>query len=402
MRRGLAAAALALAVVAGVARPAVAKRAPDVDQPADFVRDAERFHQLVACAGEPPTDPAVAKAIASHCRQLDKLVRRYRERYVEPAGALLATLRPAGLPTAVVYPFGGGDLLTALLTFPDATEITTLSLEQTGDPTRLAGLSPRQLRTHLDKFRKEFAELLRHSDSASESLKTLQQGPIPGQLGFFLASAAIHGWRPIGMRYFELAADGAVRYLTRGDLARLSERRAKRKKKSWVDPDWSVAFANVELRLARVDDPSRQLVHRHLAVNLDNDHFPGSPVAAHLAAKGKVAAMTKAASYLLWMRAFSGIRDYLVDHLAWMISDTTGLPPSVATAAGFEQETHGWFDGPMFRVNRAYAQEYVELFAAQPLRRLGFRYGYRDSRKRPHLVITRPRAAGAAAGGPPR
>ena len=46
------------------------------------------------------------------------------------------------MPKTVVYPFGGGDLLSALVAFPDATEITTISLEQAGDPRRLRTLTP--------------------------------------------------------------------------------------------------------------------------------------------------------------------------------------------------------------------------------------------------------------------
>ncbi len=42
------------------------------------------------------------------------------------------------LPEAVVYPFGGGDLLSALAAYPDAAEYTTLSLELAGHFTGMA------------------------------------------------------------------------------------------------------------------------------------------------------------------------------------------------------------------------------------------------------------------------
>ena len=57
-------------------------------------------------------------------------------------------------------------------------------------------------------------------------------------------------------------------------------------------------------------------------------------VLAHLEAKGKVSVITKAASFLLWYDDFSMIRTYLIDHLAWMISDASGIPPSYAAKAG--------------------------------------------------------------------
>ena len=36
--------------------------------------------------------------------------------------------------------------------------------------------------------------------------------------------------------------------------------------------------------------------------------------------------MTKAASYLLWWKEFSLIRNYLLKNMVWMISDSTGIP----------------------------------------------------------------------------
>ena len=68
----------------------------------------------------------------------------------------------------------------------------------------------------------------------------------------------------------------------------------------------------------------------------------------HLERKGKVAVMTKAASFLLWCDDFSQIRNYLLEHIAWMISDASGIPPRYAEPAGFEQITYGDFTGPYF------------------------------------------------------
>ena len=72
------------------------------------------------------------------------MAKRYeyiKRRYFEPAATFFADKRPAGLPTTVVYPFGGGDLMSALVTYPDARDITTISLEHAGDPTRLAKMT---------------------------------------------------------------------------------------------------------------------------------------------------------------------------------------------------------------------------------------------------------------------
>jgi len=154
----------------------------------------------------------------------------------------------------------------------------------------------------------------------------------------------------------------------------------------------------MELRFRRRGDGSAPIrVHRHFAANLNNDGFSGSPLRAHLLAKGKVAAMTKAASYLLWNPNFSEIRSYLLEHLVFMVSDSTGIPPRLARNAGFEQITFGTFTGAFLPLEdkAGLAAQFIALWQRQPHRKLPFRYGYPDSAGNFHLMITRPRQATA-------
>ena len=69
----------------------------------------------------------------------------------------------------------------------------------------------------------------------------------------------------------------------------------------------------MELTFRKAGDPKAPLiVHRHIAWNLADKAFKGSPLEKYLLAKGKVVAMTKAASYLIWDWSFSGIRGTLI------------------------------------------------------------------------------------------
>jgi hypothetical protein len=109
----------------------------------------------------------------------------------------------------------------------------------------------------------------------------------------------------------------------------------------------------------------------------------------HLAAKGHVAAMTKAASYLLSFDDFATMRRYLIDHVDWMVSDTTGLPPAHGTPAGFEYETYGTFERSNMKAGGSVAPAWRAMFRAQPKRPLAFRFGYPDGKWRGHLVVMR-------------
>jgi hypothetical protein len=223
-------------------------------------------------------------------------------------------------------------------------------------------------------------------------MRKLEMGGIPGQLSFHITGMTALGFEPVSLKFFKLNDDGTIHYLSQNDIDDLAKKVAKKKRPSWVDTDFSEAFSNMELTFRKVGDPKAPLVvHRHFAWNLGDNGFKGSALEKHLQAKGKVAAMTKAASYLLWTSSFRAIRDYLLEHMVWMASDATGIPAKFAKRAGFVQLTYGTFNGAFLEEAKPEVnQEMVELWASQPKRRLPFRYGYPDSEKHVHLMITKP------------
>jgi hypothetical protein len=384
-------------VVLLAALAAAAPRAARADAAAgrDFASDAKLFYRVVACADDGPVPAGFdAKIVDAHCKEMRERLTKFETKYLSPASAFFATVRPAGLPTTVVYPFGGGDLVSALTVYPDAREITTLSLEHPGDPTRLAGLDARHLKSSLRLFRDAIRGLLVNNDSASTNMMKLERGPIPGQLAFFMTGLVATGYEPVSLRYFKLGPDGAVIYLTDADITALADTKAKKIKGAWVDTDYSSAFDNMELTFRKKGAPSAQLiVHRHFSANLADNKLKGSPLLAHLEAKGKVAVMTKAASYLLWLSDFKVIRDYLIGHLVFMASDSTGIPPRFAKPAGLVQTTYGSFDGSFLDESASDNDAFRKLWKAQPTRKLPFRFGYPDSAGHVHLMLTTPGAA---------
>jgi hypothetical protein len=402
------AATLALATLLGLTGSAVA--APDAGVAAapaaptvapgparDFIAEARLFYRVVACAGDAPVPASLdAAVIDAHCKDLATRIARYQSRYVQPASEFFAAVRPAGLPTTVVYPFGGGDLASALITYPDAREITTMSLEHPGDPTRLATLDKRTLKNNLALFRATIGGLLANNDSASVNMMKMEKGPIPGQLAFFITALAILGYEPVSLHFVRLDDTGAVVPLSEADIAAMGQKKAKKKKGTWVDTDYSEAFTHMELAFRRRGDAAAPLVvHRHFAANLANDAFIGSPLEKHLRAKGRIVALTKAASYLLWLTGFSGIRDYLLTSMDFMASDSTGIPPRFARKAGFKQTTYGTFTGSYLGTGEKENEAFRALWSSQPRRKLRFRYGYPDTAGNVHLMITAPAAKAA-------
>jgi len=370
----------------------------------DFSADAKLLYRIAACAGEDPLPDGIdAAVVKTHCEWMQPKIEAYRKLYVGVAQPFLAKLRPAGLPKTVVYPFGGGDLISALTSYPEAAEITTISLEHGGDPRRLRSLTADELSKSLDLFRKTIKQLLVLDDSASEDLMKIQRGGIPGQLAFFMVGLAVHGHEPVSLRYFRLEPDGKVHYLSAEDVAASEPKKAQKLNTIWNAPDFSEAFSNLEIGFRPVGKANATpQVHRHIAANLSDGPLGKDPTLLHhLEAKGHVAAMIKAASYLIWMGDFSKIRNYMLANADFIFSDTTGIPPRYATKAGFVQETYGSFEGtfiPAFQ-GPAYQKEtnaFEELWRSQPHRDITFRYGYPDVNHRGHLMVTRRAPAEAA------
>jgi len=382
---------LALALALLVAGPAHAA------DPFDFTADARLLARTVACTDDTTPLPAdlPEKALGAHCRAMKRAMTKYRDRWLTVARPFIADLVPAGLPPRVVYPFGGADLTNALAVYPDAEEITTLSLEYAGDPRAVAPLRGAALAKSLDLTAAFVGKLIAVNHNRTLDLEQLVLDPVPAPLVFALMGLALHDRELVDVRSFTLDDDGAIHYLTADDVAALDATLAtvtpplKRRMQS------NAAFGNVEVRFRRPAPspdaaPGPIQVFRHIRANLADDHFgPETPLGRHLAAKGPVAAMTKAASYLLWRKPFSHIRDYLLAHMAWMISDSTGPRPADATAAGFVQDVFGDFSGAMFSAPRDGARDMAARFAAGPARKLPFFFGYPDAANRPHLVVTR-------------
>lgn len=380
-------------VVAVVAALLGASSVAQAEEAADYIADARLFHRIVACGPGDPFPPTIdAATVDKHCAEMAKRYESFRAKYLTPAGEFFAKLRPTGLPTTVVYPFGGGDLASALVTYPDAREITTISLEHAGDPTRLATLNKAKLREALANYRAAVAGLLSLNDSTSENMRKLEKGGIPGQLSFHMTGLTAHGYQPVSLKYFTLNPDGSIHYLTKTEIDALAPKKAKKKKGGWVDTDFSEAFTNMELTFVKTADPTGpKLVHRHIAANLANTAFTGSPLEKHLLAKGKVVALTKAASYLIWNSGFSGIQNYLLANMVWMASDATGIAPRAAKKAGFSQTTYGTFTGAFLEeADPTISEAMVKMWASQPRRKLPFRYGYPDAEKHVHMMITAP------------
>jgi hypothetical protein len=368
---------------------------PEVLAGLDFAAEAKLLYRVAACGH---TDSPVPEGFDSpvvvdaHCKELASMIADYKKSWVDVAMPFIAKLVPANTPKTVVYPFGGGDLLGALATYPNETELTTISLEIAADVRKVDAIPKGRLAPELSRYRLVLGKLFEKAHSRTDNLDIGSKSVLPGEIVFDLVAMVVHGFEPTSLRYFKFNEDGSLHYFEQTEID-AADGAVKGGKKSRADVD-DAFFSNMELRFKKIGagntEPARIL--RHVAYNLDDNHMKASPrLLKYLEKSTKIAAMTKAASHLLWSDDFSIIRNYLATHTDWMISDSTGFTPAYAKKMGFVQDTYGTYTWPepFGTVDVKNATDLRNLFTTNPHTDLSFRYGYPDKDHHGHIVVTR-------------
>lgn len=355
----------------------------------DFAEEVRFLSRVIACDADVRSDAgeklAADPVIVKHCEALARIQADYREDWLDRAAPFFKELVPSDIPKTVVYPFGGGDLMTALAVFPNLTEITSVSLEAGGDPRGVLTLRGKDIDKALRKHRDFFAELVRWNHNRTLDLAALKAFPVPPQLSFALIGLAVHGFEPVGLRIIELDEAGNVRDRDLGAFEAAGKgARGNRKRNDLA--------ASYELRFRKKGETAER-IYRHFQANLaDKELEKDGRIINHLEKKGKVSAMTKAASHLLWHGIFSTIRNYLKANIAWMVSDSTGINPQHLEPEKWEQTVYGGFDTAVFNPTASGQVTMRALFASQPSRPLPFKlFGYPTKGLKGNVIVTRPR-----------
>ncbi|HEU4734871.1 MAG TPA: hypothetical protein VFT22_43565, partial [Kofleriaceae bacterium] len=201
--------------------PAAQAPAPDAPAPAhDFTPEGKALLAVGACGDVAAPDGFDPKVLAAHCEIIKKAQADYLQQWVSPARSFFSERVPRDVPKKVVYPFAGGDLSTALTVYPDADEITTLSLEPAGDPRDLGQLKGAELDRALKKVEYELKFLYRVNFSNTiNMIDAMREGSLPTQLIFGLSALKIHGYEVVALRYFKIEPDGSLHYLDDAEVA---------------------------------------------------------------------------------------------------------------------------------------------------------------------------------------
>ncbi len=389
---------------APVATPApVAAPAAPAGEPAEFIDDVKVVFNVITCQSVPVPAPLDAKMVDWYCERQKPHLARFNEHWGTGGKEFLGTLRPAKVPDELVYPFGGGDMMMALTSFPDAKVITTMSLELAGDPRRLKVVKDTAtLKQSLAGLLETSNTTLLSNDSKSVNLSKIQRGELPGQLSMHLIGLALHSMEPVSVRFFRIEPDGTLHYYSQAEIDALEGTKAKQLQERWKSPDFSPRSRTSKCNscpwASRTPPAAFTATSPPTCRTTGSRRTPGCSNTS--SRRPRLAAMTKAASYLLWNGNFSVIRDYLTSHLDFMFSDSTGVLPKFVKKAGLTMETYGSFHQSFLATAEASQEDLRHEFEVQPKRKLPMRFGYPDGspEKRSHLIVVRRPVEGADAG----
>jgi hypothetical protein len=346
---------------------------------ADLADQARHLYGRIVCQGRAPDGP---------CKSLDQAVTIYRSNYLAPMRPWLATRRPKNLPPALLYPFSGGDLISALSVYPHQRQFVHFSLEHGGPASAIAGMTPAQELGARWKLVWMARNLLNAGESFSVDLQKQERAGLPGTLPLLLVALKVHGGTITGLSYLKLKPDGSLVRYNRTELTAAGPT-AKRRDRKWKDPTFSHRYSNVELRFRlKGDTQDRSIIH--VAANLSNGGLAKRPgIVALIGRLGRHALMIKAASYLMWDNGFSTIRKAIFAHAVWGISDVSAPYPTWLAKSGWHTETYGRFDCLKKKRMHASSIGWRMLFRRPKSRALPFRYGYVDCKNQHHVVILR-------------
>ncbi|HET9993369.1 MAG TPA: hypothetical protein VFQ65_32760, partial [Kofleriaceae bacterium] len=141
--------------------PTAPPPAPTTIEGHDFTSEAKALLAVGACGDGATPEGITAEEVTTHCEAVKKAQADYSDSWVKPARTFFEAHVPKDVPKKVVYPFAGGDLSTALTVYPDADEITNISLEPAGDPRDIDTLRGKDLDRALAKVAYELKFLYR-------------------------------------------------------------------------------------------------------------------------------------------------------------------------------------------------------------------------------------------------
>jgi len=271
----------------------------------------------------------------------------------------------------LLYPFSGPDFLNAYLMFPRCDSYVLFGLEQPGQVPPLETMSPEDITALLEDIRTAFRDILARNyfitKHMSEQLHTQR---LDGVLPLMLASIGLLDLRVAAVEPFDL---GQLPGPHPGAKVR-ADRRAKGIKVTFFRPP-----------------AGRPQTLYYLSLNVTDGALRANPEFLPFLARLKPSmTFIKSASYLLQEKAFTRIRQTLLDGSEVLVQDDTGIPYRLLLDRKFEIRLFGRYAPPIREFPYAYQEDLAAAYEkAGNVSALPFPFGYHWQQGRSGLMVAR-------------
>jgi hypothetical protein len=230
----------------------------------------------------------------------------------------------------VFYPFGGPEVLTVSLLFPQSPVCIIVGLEPAGTLPTFRQIETMDLPKYLTEIRATMASELGRSFFITHDMDRQFRGQITDGLLLPILQLLVRTHhRVLGFRYVRLDEDGKIveRAATYKALTRFGNK-------------------GTEIEYETDSDSSVHTLY-YFSVNLSNERLAeNKPFLRYLSHLSDVTTFLKATSYMIHLAAFSMIRDGVLAKSATILQDDSGIPYSFFRPESWKVQLFGEYTRP--------------------------------------------------------
>lgn len=335
--------------------------------------DAARFLAgLPSVAGSPYAKLEKTEAWENYSAEMAGVWQRADKRLIAPVRDFQEReLGGAGARSEFVfYPFSGPDVVYVQAFYPNASLYVLAGLERPGSILKPEEYKQEALEGQLEGIRRGSASLLARSFFVTSEMSRQFRGQLAdGVLPVLLMLLARTG-----------NSIDNVRNVTIDPAGRLADLPAPQPKMGAQPDGFEVIFHREGERKAR----KMYYFRVDLGPKLDQN----ASFLTFLEPFGRPETLIKSASFLLHLKTFSRLRDYITSHSSRIIQDDTGIRFGLLRAQGWNVRLYGAYSRPDRPFQSLFQKDLHAAFEdRERVKPLGFSMGYGTGRRSSHLVI---------------